>query len=372
MPVTRNPGGSWKAIWSDYTKPRRANGKPRTSSVTVSTKGKARAVVEKMKAAHRDLRAGLSTAGDVHAAEHDGLTLADQLPDYAADLRRGGRSPEYVRVTRVRLAKLLRVAPFRLPAEVTREGLRKALEAFGNEPLPRMGGRRPGRHTLNKAASALKTYLEWMVENKRLAANPLAGKMRLPKVTEVVHPRRAGDAEDFGKLVDATLETPTRGAWDRLDRWALLQVMWATGYRVGECRSLTPESFRFSGEPVVIAEAAYTKNRKRVEQPISRAVAAGLLSWLMRKSKGRPVFPMGKRFSMAAMMRSLCKRAGVPYRDAEGFLDGHALRHSYITAIASRTDVKTTQSLARHSTPGMTMAYMHTDDDKRRKAVEGK
>jgi hypothetical protein len=56
------------------------------------------------------------------------------------------------------------------------------------------------------------------------------------------------------------------------------------------------------------------------------------------------------------------KAAGVPYRDAsDRVADFHALRHSYITILAmSRAPVKVVQSLARHSTPTLTLnTYSH-------------
>ena len=54
--------------------------------------------------------------------------------------------------------------------------------------------------------------------------------------------------------------------------------------------------------------------------------------------------------------------AGIPYRDAsDRVADFHALRHSYITALAmSNAPVKVVQSLARHSTPTLTLGiYAH-------------
>jgi hypothetical protein len=50
-------------------------------------------------------------------------------------------------------------------------------------------------------------------------------------------------------------------------------------------------------------------------------------------------------------------RAGIPFRDAsDRVADVHALRHSYITALAmSQAKVKVIQSLARHSTPVLSL-----------------
>ncbi len=62
------------------------------------------------------------------------------------------------------------------------------------------------------------------------------------------------------------------------------------------------------------------------------------------------------------MIRRDLKAAGIPYKDASDHVaDFHALRHSYITALAmSRAPVKVIQSLARHSTPVLTLGtYAH-------------
>src|SRR5262245_34545488 len=61
-------------------------------------------------------------------------------------------------------------------------------------------------------------------------------------------------------------------------------------------------------------------------------------------------------------MRADLKAIGVPYRDASGRVaDFHAMRHSYITALAiSKAPVKVVRSLARHSTPILTLGtYAH-------------
>jgi hypothetical protein len=62
------------------------------------------------------------------------------------------------------------------------------------------------------------------------------------------------------------------------------------------------------------------------------------------------------------MIRRDLKAAGVLYKDAAGRVaDFHALRHSYVSALARSTaPVKIVQSLARHSTPTLTLnTYAH-------------
>src|SRR4029079_3783901 len=76
---------------------------------------------------------------------------------------------------------------------------------------------------------------------------------------------------------------------------------------------------------------------------------------------GRPVFGDLTKHT-AVLIRHDLEAAGLPYRDASGRVaDFHALRHSYITALAmSKAPVKVIQSLARHSTPSLTLGiYAH-------------
>ena len=58
------------------------------------------------------------------------------------------------------------------------------------------------------------------------------------------------------------------------------------------------------------------------------------------------------------MMRSLCKRAGIPYF---GF---HSIRHFMASFLADseKQSTKTVQKILRHKSPKTTERYMHSDD----------
>jgi integrase len=61
------------------------------------------------------------------------------------------------------------------------------------------------------------------------------------------------------------------------------------------------------------------------------------------------------------MLRYDLEAAGIAYETDSGTTDFHCLRHSYVTALAkSNAPVKIVQSLARHSTPTLTLGvYSH-------------
>ena len=146
------------------------------------------------------------------------------------------------------------------------------------------------------------------------------------------------------------------------DRAALYRVAAGTGFRANELRSLTPESFDLDADPpTVTVAAAYSKRRRDDVQPIRPDLADALRPWLASKAPGEPVFGNLTKHTDILIQPDL-DAAGIPYRDASGRVaDFHALRHSYITALAmSNAPVKVVQSLARHSTPTLTLGtYAH-------------
>lgn len=364
------PAGSktHRYTYSEY----QADGTRKRRIRVAPSKTIARAREAQMRAVQQEVRQKLRTPREAKALEHAGRTLLDHLPDYVKDMVAAKRSPAHVRTTECQLLKLLRLAPFRTAEEATPEGLRRAMDAYMGEE-GKSNGRRAGQHTANKAAKSLKTMLNWMADNGRLKANPIA-RAKLPRVTENRRPRRAVDAATIEKLATAARYTSRgRDPLTAEDREMLVRLAFATGLRSGELRSLTPTHLKLTvDEPHVFIESEYSKNRKNASIPISAATAGILRPWAFGIPPHDRLFPVGKKWSFAEMMRSICKRAGVPYHTAEGFLDGHSLRHSAITNWAQRTDVKTVQELARHATPTMTMKYMHTDESKKRRAVEGK
>src|SRR5262249_44264501 len=89
------------------------------------------------------------------------------------------------------------------------------------------------------------------------------------------------------------------------------------------------------------------------EQPIPDALAAVLRPWLASKAPGQPLFHLSRT---AEMIRHDMKAADIPDQTPSGRVDFHALRVAYISnLVASGASVKTCQTLARPSTPILTI-----------------
>ncbi len=89
----------------------------------------------------------------------------------------------------------------------------------------------------------------------------------------------------------------------------------------------------------------------------TRIPALALLArpWLADRPKGQPIFPVD-RWAILEALKADLKVAGIADENDEGFADFHALRHTDITALAkSNAPVKIVQTLARHSTPVLTL-----------------
>jgi integrase len=153
----------------------------------------------------------------------------------------------------------------------------------------------------------------------------------------------------------------------------------ATGFRANELRSLTPESFDLDGvPPTCTVEAASSKRRKRDVQPLPLALVPLLRSWLEESPQRQPVF-IGIAQDTARMLRAdlaAARRAWIEeakddepeterrkqshflaYRDADDRVaDFHSLRVLFISrVVAGGASVREAQTLARHSTPVLTM-----------------
>src|SRR5262249_15706151 len=85
-----------------------------------------------------------------------------------------------------------------------------------------------------------------------------------------------------------------------------------------------------------------------------------LSPWLASKPAGGRLFPV-TRWAILVPLQADLRSAGVLYETEEGFADFHAIRHTFITALTkSNAPVKIVQSLARHSTPTLTLnCYSH-------------
>ena len=227
--------------------------------------------------------------------------------------------------------------------------------------------------TSNRCQQAVEQFANWVVERTHLAKSPLKP---LEKLTEDPEERRALSKEEFACLLRATCYGPELYGMSGQERYLLYWFAVRTGLRAREIRSLRKADFDFD-ECKVTVPARKTKNKKQARQSFDAGLAAELKTFMAAK------LPTSKAFGgwyktltnrTADMMKADLKAAGLPYRNEIGEkFDFHALRVECATLLFQvGIDIKTVQSIMRHSDPTLTMNIYGKVDKRQREAAINK
>jgi integrase/recombinase XerC len=216
------------------------------------------------------------------------------------------------------------------------------------------------RRSQGRALSAARSLFRWAAREGRVEAN-VATAVRTPK-TDKKLPRhlRPGEIEN---LLDAPAERD--GALALRDR-ALLEVLYATGLRVGELVGLDWRDLDLSGRVLRVMGKGGKERMVPFGVPAREALLAWLREWERLRApdsgRGEPVFlnAQGGRLS-ARSVRRVVDRA-VSDASLSGNLSPHALRHSFATHLLERgADLRAIQELLGHSSLATTQRYTHVD-----------
>ena len=286
--------------------------------------------------------------------DHEARPLAAHLIDWHLYLIGKGSTEKHANLSRNRVARLIELSRARKTSDLAPSRVQAALKRVRDDG----GSLRSVHHYMR----VVKAFSRWLWRDGRIREDTLAHLTSQNPDADRRHERRALTPEEQGRLIRAAEAGPIVLKTQGPDRAALYRLALGTGFRANELRSLTPEAFALEGgTPTVTVAAAYSKRRRDDLQPIRPDLAEVLRPWLASKAPGRPVF--GNLTSHTNLIiRADLEAAGIPYRDgSDRVADFHALRHSFITALAmSRAPVKVIQSLARHSTPTLTLGvYAH-------------
>lgn len=309
-------------------------------------------------------RLGLPVAPN--ESKHADATLVQHLEGtpsmlgYRQFLTDKGNTARHVADTVGKIRRVLDVAKCLDSADVLR-----AIRSFGD-----LTGQ-----TVNHYIRACKGFSRWLYRRKRTAEDHLRDLDLVDPMRDRTKFRRALTVAEFDALCKAADQQPRLTLGNRTTfvlqrRSTLYRLAVGTGFRAKEIRSLTPASLDLDADPpTVTVQAAYSKRKRRDIQPISKSLADLLRAYVKGRRKDAPLFDCDWA-RLAEVVRADCKLAGVAVKTAAGEIDFHALRHTYATWIASRTDAKTGQSLTRHSSAHLYLnVYAHSVDKARADAV---
>lgn len=195
--------------------------------------------------------------------------------------------------------------------------------------------------TVQGYAESLVAFCNWCVRRDYLDENPLRHLAKFD-VTPRTR-RRALTVPEIRRLLD-TCHPGRRSLYD---------LALASGLRAGELRAMKIRHLSVERCGLRL-EAGWTKNRKAGFHPLP----AGLVRRLAKEAEGRS--PNEALLHVPSRpARDLDKDlavAGIPKWTPEGKMDFHAFRVTYTTLVLEAgANAKEAQTLARHSTPALTM-----------------
>jgi integrase len=212
---------------------------------------------------------------------------------------------------------------------------------------------------------AIKQFCRWLVADNRTAESSLAYLTGQNPKTDIRHARRALSVDELDRLITSTLKGQKHSNMTGKERAMLYILAVSTGLRAGELASLTWQSFNLNNStPSVTVLAAYSKHRRDDVQPLRLDIAQQLAHWKAEQGidEQSKVFGNFRVNKAAKMLRRDLAAVGILYKDEAGrAADFHSLRHTFISNLTrSGVSPKIAQSLARHSTIGLTMdTYTH-------------
>ncbi|MGH2349318.1 MAG: tyrosine recombinase XerC [bacterium] len=216
-------------------------------------------------------------------------------------------------------------------------------------------GRRHARTSIARKLSALRSFYRYLYREGKVARNPLA-LVRTPKL-----PRRLPKfltPPEMAAVLGAPDLSTSLGARDR----ALLELLYATGMRVGEVTALRVGDLTWNGElrvlgkgrkerVVLVNTAAEDALRRYLEHRRSLLGAGRDHGRVFVNSRGGPLTERGVRLIVDRHIRAAA---------FDRHISPHVLRHTFATHLLDGgADLRAVQELLGHASLNTTQVYTH-------------
>jgi integrase/recombinase XerC len=227
------------------------------------------------------------------------------------------------------------------------------------------------RTTIARRATAARVFTAWLARTGRIPTD-VGASLGSPKAHQTLPPvLRADEAAD---LIHAATEHAGDGSPTGLRDVAMLELLYATGIRVGELVGLDVDDVDRERNVVRVLG----KGRKERTVPFGRPAARALDFWLRQ---GRPALVVdgagaalflgtrGRRIDQRAVRTMVHRRiAEVP---GAPDLGPHGLRHTAAThLLEGGADLRSVQELLGHASLATTQLYTHVTTDRLRRAYQ--
>ena len=299
--------------------------------------------------------------------EHRKRPVKDHVAVFRQHLESKGNTSEHVSLTVFRVQAAFSGCGFKLLGDLDADKVSHWLKARRDQ---QDNGKPFGIATSNHHLVAVKSFGNWLVKSQRLERNPFAHLSRLNAKVDVRVERRALEPAELSRLIDAADKSAkTFRNLTGPDRAALYLLASMTGLRANELATLRLSAFNFKAEPPTVTIEAENENAGRgAELPLHLFIVNRLTSWLTSRPRRSTIaikadadellWPGSWSAKAADMFRRDWADARVAWlaevenisdeldrRTKCDFLkataangkkaDFHALRHSFITLLAS-------------------------------------
>ncbi|MGZ4491383.1 MAG: tyrosine recombinase XerC [Nocardioidaceae bacterium] len=225
------------------------------------------------------------------------------------------------------------------------------------------------RTTMARRATAVRVFTAWALRTGRVGTDP-AALLGSPKAHRALPP--ALRVDEVRELLDAAAEHAADGSPVGRRDVAVLELLYATGIRVGELCGLDVDDLDHERRVVRV----FGKGRKERTVPYGRPAERALDAWL---GTGRPALAVvgsgpalflgvrGRRVDQRAVRSMVHARlAEVP---GAPDLGPHGLRHTAAThLLEGGADLRSVQELLGHASLATTQIYTHVTTDRLRQA----
>lgn len=345
------PGGKYQGYYTDY------RGK-RVYFTGTRSRTETRRIAQKLEEQHRLIRLGYTTptpSATKHRDRDLAAVVAEHLDWGNVQGGRGGRPWSRMHARHKKSRLFWWISRLDLLTLGDLEGILPKAE----KALRGLKGEGRAGKTLANYAEALSSFCGWCVKRGYLEKDPLAALEGFDTTPKEI--RRALSVDEINRLL-GVCTNPMR---------LLFETAFLSGLRANELRCLSVDDLD-ADQKALLLRAQWTKNRQSGFQPIPGFLVDHLLAFAetgeakklyethyarrdaTTKIPENPLLYVPTNTSR--VLDDLLKKAGIPKRTAEGKLDFHACRNSFITLITDgNATLKEAQTLARHSTPQLTM-----------------
>ena len=227
------------------------------------------------------------------------------------------------------------------------------------------------RTTLARRATAARVFTAWLARTGRVTVDPGAS-LKSPKSRATLP--GVLRADEARALLEAAAELADDGSPVGTRDVAMLELLYATGIRVGELVGLDVDDLDRDRQVVRVLG----KGRKERSAPYGAPAAQALTRWLeagrpalARSGSGAALFlgARGGRIDQRAVRTLVHRRlADVP---GAPDLGPHGLRHTAAThLLEGGADLRSVQELLGHASLGTTQLYTHVTTDRLRRAYQ--